>query len=443
LHKHPQRAQTFSLSFGRAHVFYPEANDARCTAALLLDIDPIGLVRGRRDGGLLEQYVNDRPYIASSFMSVAIAQVFGSALAGRSKDRLALVDQALPLQARLSVAPCRGGAGLIDRLFEPLGYAVKVQGYRLDEQFPAWGQSRYYTVELEARCRLQDLLSHLYVLIPVLDDEKHYYVGEDEVEKLLRHGGAWLSTHPEREPIVDRYLKHKRRLRDQALERLLEEDTRDDVDDGSSALDEEMLERRETLHELRLGAVLSVLKNARARRVLDLGCGEGRLLKLLAADKSFDEIVGMDVSHRALEMAADRLHLDRLPERQKDRVKLIHGSLLYRDKRLAGFDAAAVVEVIEHLDAPRLAAFERALFEYARPALVVLTTPNVEFNVLFDTLPAGQLRHRDHRFEWTRAEFEAWANGIARRYGYAARLMPIGPEHEQYGAPTQMGVFTR
>ena len=124
-------------------------------------------------------------------------------------------------------------------------------------------------------------------------------------------------------------------------------------------------------------------------------------------------------------------------------MRLIHGSLMYRDKRLAGFAAAAVVEVIEHLDPPRLAAFERVLFEFARPATVVLTTPNREYNVTWATLPAGQFRHPDHRFEWDRAEFQRWAIGIASRYNYSVRFLPVGTESEAVGSPTQMGVFER
>ena len=107
------------------------------------------------------------------------------------------------------------------------------------------------------------------------------------------------------------------------------------------------------------------------------------------------------------------------------------------------FDAAAVIEVIEHLDAPRLAAFERVVFDFARPATVVITTPNADYNPLFPTLPAGQMRHRDHRFEWTRAEFARWAEGIASRFGYSVRIQPVGPEDAALGAPTQMGIFSR
>lgn len=448
LHKNPARLHAFDLSFGQAHVFYPEATAARCTAALLLDVDPVGLVRNRRgpagEGGTLDQYVNDRPYVASSLLSVAISRVFGSALGGRSKQRPDLVQTPIPLHAKLSVVPCRGGEGFLRRLFEPLGYEVIARRHVLDEAFPEWGDSRYYTVELIGNARLQDLLTHIYVLIPVLDNEKHYWVGDDEVEKLLRHGAGWLPSHPEKEEITRRYLKYRRDLAQEALARLVDEETPDpDVVVAVHDSEEEAVERGLNLNEQRLNAVLAALKSAGARSVLDLGCGEGKLLRVLLEERSFDQIVGVDVSHRALAMAHERLRLERLPERQRARIKLMQGSLMYRDRRLAGFDAAAVVEVIEHLDQPRLAAFERVLFEFAKPATVVLTTPNVEYNVRFDDLPAGSFRHKDHRFEWTRSEFRNWAEGVAANHGYTVRFLPVGPEDGGVGAPTQMAIFDK
>ena len=392
----------------------------------------------------MDQYVNDRPYVASSFLSVAISRVLGSALGGRSKHRPELARTAIPLQAKISVLPCRGGEGFLRRLFEPLGYEVVAERHALDESFPEWGDSTYFTVQLTGRVRLQDLLTHIYVLIPVLDNEKHYWVGDDEVEKLLRHGSGWLSSHPEREEITRRYLKYRRDLARDALARLTEDEATDvDATEAVHDSEEEAVERTVNLNEQRLNSVVAALKSANAKRVLDLGCGEGKLLRALHADRSFDEIVGVDVSHRSLQMAQERLRLERMPDRQRERVKLIHGSLMYRDKRLSGFDAAAVVEVIEHLDQPRLAAFERVLFEFAKPASIVLTTPNVEYNARFETLPAGKFRHKDHRFEWTRAEFQDWAGAMANRFGYAVRFLPVGPEDSTLGAPTQMAIFSR
>ncbi len=444
LHKNPARAQSFDLSFGQAHVFYPEVTDDACTAALLLDVDPVALVRGARgEGRTLAQYVNDRPYVASSFLSVALVQVFGSALGGRCQDRPEQAATPLPLEARLQVVPSRGGAEFLRRLFEPLGYTVGLESYPLDDRFPDWGESPYFSVTLAQTVRLADLLTHLYVLIPTLDSGKHYAIGDDEVEKLIRKGEGWLAAHPEKETIVRRYLKGRHSLVRDALAQLTGEESEAEAAEARHDREEEAVEKKISLHEQRLGAVLAALKGSGAKRVLDLGCGEGRLLSLLLADRQFTEILGMDVSYRSLEMAQDKLRLDRLPPTQRERITLIQGSLIYRDARLAGYDAAAVVEVIEHLDANRLASFARALFEFARPRTVAVTTPNVEYNPKFETLPAGKFRHKDHRFEWTRAEFQSWADGVCARFGYSVRLLPIGPEDAGVGAPSQMAVFER
>lgn len=448
LHKHPDRLQSFELSFGQAHVFYPEATSTRCSACLLLDVDPVSLVRGKGNWstGMLDQYVNDRPYVASSFLSVAISQVFGSALGGRSKERAELAAQALPLEATIDVLPVRGGEDLIHRIFEPLGYRVEATRLPLDEQFPEWGVSPYFSVRLQHQLTVAELLNHLYVLVPVFDLRKHYYVGDDEMKKLLAKGASWLADHPERELITRRYLPRKPSLIREALARLSEEDVTeaDDAELVEATPPPTVSSERElSLHEQRLGAVLAALRASGAVRVLDLGCGEGRLLRELIAEKQFTEIVGLDVSIRTLEIAHRRLKLDRLPERQRGRIKLLHGALTYRDERLAGFDAAAIVEVIEHLDLERLHAFERVAFQHARPKTVALTTPNREYNVVWETLPAGEMRHGDHRFEWTRLEFQDWARTICERFGYGVRFLAIGPEHAEFGAPSQMAVFER
>jgi 3' terminal RNA ribose 2'-O-methyltransferase Hen1 len=442
LHKHPERVQEFTLPFGSAHVFYPEVGEDRCTAALLLDVDPVGLVRRGVRFARLDQYVNDRPYVASSFVSVALSRVFRSALAGTCTARPELPDEVLPLEARLAVLPVAGGEEILRRLFEPLGYRLDTVHHPLDEQFPEWGPSRYHTLHLRGNARLRELLAHLYVLIPVLDAQKHYWVGDAEVEKLLARGEGWLPSHPDRELIVNRYLKYQRPLARAALDQLLaDEDPALDEDADRRGTEEEAVEEPLRLNEKRHGAVVAALRASGATRVLDLGCGSGKLLRSLLDEPSFELIVGVDVSYTALEGAQRRLRLDRLAPRQRARIELFQTALTYRDNRLAGFDAAAAVEVIEHLDQPRLRSLERVVFGHARPRTVVVTTPNREYNAMFDGLPAGELRHRDHRFEWTRAEFEAWAARVAAENGYGVRFLPIGPADPQLGAPTQMAVF--
>lgn len=447
LHKNPARVHRFEQSFGHAIVFYPEATAERCTVCLLVDVDPVGLVRRRSgptgDSGQLGQYVNDRPYVASSFLSVALSDVFGTAMTGRSKDRPELAASAMPLEAKIPVLPSRGGEALIRELFEPLGYTVTAERLPLDEKFPSWGESRYFSVALRGTLRLQELLNHLYVLIPVLDDEKHYWVGDDEVEKLLRRGADWLPNHPAKEQIARRYLKHRKSLARAAMERLtLPEADQDDVPvAGKPVGREDALEAPLSLNEQRIARVVEAVLEAGAKSVVDLGCGEGKLLRELLRQRQLDRIVGIDVSLRALEFAEERLELNRLALTIREKVKLLHGSLMYRDRRLQGFDVACIIEVVEHLDAPRLLAFERVVFENARPATVILTTPNAEYNAKFPNLPAGQLRHPDHRFEWTRAQFEKWAGDVAARFGYEVRFLPVGPVDPVLGPPTQMAIF--
>ena len=433
LHKHPARVHERAAGAGRAIVFYPEVGDTRCTAVLHVDIDPVTLVRGKgeRDAGPLDAYVNDRPYAASSFLSVALKQSYAQSMAGTSRDRQHLADRALPFEARVTPVPCGAGESLARELFEPLGYRVAFDPVDDD---PAGG---LFHLELASRCRLADLLRHLYVLVPVLDDAKHWWVDRDEIDKLLDKSADWLATHPARDVIARRTLKHRRELVDELLARL-DADTEE-----PAAPTEPVPERTPRLHALRLDTVAATLVARGARRVLDLGCGEGRLIERLLREGTIEQVLGVDPSVRTLQRARERLHLDEAGEALRERLSLRLGSLTYGDRRWRECDAATLVEVIEHVDAPRLAALERSLFADARPSLVVVTTPNAECNALFERLPAGAVRHEDHRFEWSRAEFGAWCDGVAARHGYAVERRAIGPEDAERGAPSQMATFTR
>jgi 3' terminal RNA ribose 2'-O-methyltransferase Hen1 len=449
LFKNPARLYGLDLSFGKATVFYPEATADRCTVCLLLEVDPIGMVRRKSgpagDGAVFSQYVNDRPYVASSFLSVAISEVFGTAMTGRSKDRPELAATPIPLEVHIPVLPSKGGEQLIRELFEPLGYSLELERVPLDTTFPDWGASRYYSVRMKGVHLLKDLLAHINVLVPVLDDEKHYWVGDDEVEKLLRRGGDWLPAHPSKEHIAYRYLKHRKSLAREAVERLTRnsDEDEDPTPEQNVAGREETLEAKISLNSQRLARIAEAVRDCGATSVVDLGCGEGKLIRELVKQRQLTRIVGMDVSLRSLEFASERLRLEQLAPAFRDRIELIHGSLMYRDRRLRGFDVATVIEVIEHLDSARLRAFERVVFEQARPSTILVTTPNSEYNVKFESLPAGQFRHPDHRFEWTRGQFEGWSQGIADRFGYAVSFSGIGEPDAAVGAPTQMAQFDK
>jgi 3' terminal RNA ribose 2'-O-methyltransferase Hen1 len=450
LYKHPGRVQSFDVSVGAAHVFYPEVGERRTTAALLLEVDPVGLVRGRHgpsgEGFALGQYVNDRPYAASSMLAVAIKEVFRTALTGRCDGHQELADSAIPLEMHVPALPCRGGVELARRVFEPLGWLVAATAAPLDQTMPNWGESRYLDIRLSGTVRLADALNHLYVLLPVLDDGKHYWVSTDEVDKLVRAGGDWLGRHPEKELITRRYLAHKRELTRDALARLAEVDDTEPEDLDNSLEGARIVaepDQSVPLNEQRRGAVLAAVRSAGARRVGDFGCGEGVLVRDLLADTSIEQVVATDVSARALQVAARKLKIERMGEQQRDRLRIFQSSLTYRDDRLAGLDAAVLMEVIEHIDPPRLAAMERVVFAHAAPSTVIVTTPNVEYNVRYETLPVGVPRHRDHRFEWTRRQFRDWGDTVAQRNGYSVRFLPVGTDDPQAGSPTQMAIFDK
>ncbi|GAA1876028.1 3' terminal RNA ribose 2'-O-methyltransferase Hen1 [Myceligenerans crystallogenes] len=491
LHKHPGRVQSFDLAVGVAHVFYPEVSAERTTAALLLEVDPVALVRGHRDGPSsgggfsLGQYVNDRPYAASSMLAAAVKQVFGTALSGRSASHQELADTAIPLEIHLPALPCRGGAELLRELFEPLGWTVDATPVPLDPEL-GWGDSRYLDTRLTGTLRLAGALNHLYVLLPVLDNSKHYWIAGDEVDKLLRAGDGWLAGHPRKAWIARRYLAHRHQLTGDALARLAESETPDDVDaptadevltedaaaapaggapaagdaasegrvpaagaaasagDASAAGDAASAGPRPVpLHVLRRQAVVAAVREAGATSVADLGCGEGALVRDLLDLSPVQRIVATDVSARALQIAARKLRLDRMPERRRRRLDIFQSSVTYRDARIAGLDAAVLMEVIEHVDPARLPALERSVFAHAAPSRVVVTTPNVEHNVRYEFLEAGVHRHRDHRFEWTRAEFRGWADDVAAAHGYTVEIRPVGPDDAEVGPPTQMAVFDK
>ncbi|WP_207843506.1 3' terminal RNA ribose 2'-O-methyltransferase Hen1 [Williamsia soli] len=440
LHKHPEKVQPFNVYGGTAHVFYPEVTDVRCTVAMVLEVDPVALVRGRsgsNDGFALGQYVNDRPYVASSLLSVAMGKVFRSALNGHCAARADLVDTELPLTITLPAVP--GEPDVVRRLFEPMGWQVSAAPPALDQTRPDWGDAPMVSLTLRGDLRLSEALNHLYVLLPVLDDAKHYWVDDAEVDKLVRAGSGWLATHQEREFITHRYLAHQRGLKDAATQRLIELDDRP-VDDAVQ--DEEPAVQR-PLVRLRHDAVLEVVRELRPASIVDLGCGPGALLGSLLELQGVAKVIGTEVSDTSLTKAAKRLHVTEMTERQSARLSLLLSSLQYEDDRLENLDLAILMEVVEHIDLDRLPAVVANVFGAMRPGHVVITTPNAEYNVRYPALMGGGFRHPDHRFEWTRDEFTAWAGSVGEAYGYDIVLRPVGELDGEVGSPTQMAVFSR
>ena len=440
LHKNPYRAQQFELSFGKAYVFYPEVSDERTTAALLLDMDPIELARGKTgssEGGLFD-YVNDRPYASSSFMSTAINRIFGTAMSGRCDKRPELAEKPLDLTARLYCLNDGGSDELAHRIFEPLGYTVETKREKLDDRFIQWGESPYITLTISAKVRLCDLLDQLYVLIPVFDRQKHYYTDEAEIEKLMKHGERWLKDHPERDKIIYRYFSVRKSYARRAIDILLDSGAEEpaEVLPPENETAGEQKEKKEPLNKLRLEAVRKEVLSSGASSVIDMGCGEGRLTALLLKEKQIKKVTACDVSVRELEKAKQRLKVDTMQPYLKDKLTLMQASLTYRDDRFSGFDCACLTEVIEHIEPMRLTSLEHIVFGIASPRTVIITTPNKEYNAKYEFLPEDALRHDDHRFEWTRLEFLSWAK-------HKAEIKEVGEHDDSLGSPTQMGVFTK
>ncbi len=438
LHKHPDHLHVRETGQGKVSILFPEVSETRTRAILHLEVDPVALVRGKGDGnGLLSQYVNDRPFVANSMLSVAMGRAIGQTMSGKSKEKQELAEQPLPYEIRIVPVAVSGGQEVIQALFEPLGYAI--------DATPLTDADRraIFDLRLTVTARLADILTHIYVLVPVLDNAKHYWIDKAEIEKLLAKGGDWLPNHPAKEMIAKRSLKHRRGLVDQALERLAET-LPDAPDEDDAPVDAEaQLEKPIRLHDLRLDAVRDAVVADNAASVLDLGCGEGKLIRRLVREKGITRIVGVDPSVRYLETAARRLYLTDAGDAKRERIQLQMGSLTYGDRRWQGFDAATLVEVIEHIDPPRLSSLELSLFGDARPRTVVVTTPNRDYNVLFEGMEPGTLRHNDHRFEWTRDEFSAWATRVADAHGYAVEIRPLGPLDDTHGAPSQMAIFRK
>lgn len=442
LGRNTERCQSFPLPFGQAHVFYPTAGIDRCTAALLLEFDTVRFVRDSRnrtnDPGTLSGYVNDRPYVASSLMSIAMARAFAPAMSGESRDRPKLVDTPIDLEATLSVVRCREGEGLLKRIFEPLGYTVTVTPIPLEAGFAAWGESPYHSVKIAARTKLKDLVSQLYLLLPVLDDDVNYEIGDEKLVKLIERREGWLRTHPERERIAKRYVKSEHRWVEPTLARIVAEDT-DDLafDDDEREREERARDVPPDIEKLRIAAVMGALREASARRVADFACGTGTLLKALLPEPRFKQIVGIDASLRALEIAKNRLAIDKLSPESRDRISLHQGSPAYRDARIAGFDAVCLLDYLDRIPRSKLPALERVVFEFAKPVTAIFTADNADHPTHRDAPP------RPHGTAWSKTAFDEWATEVASRFGYELKLVPVGPKHETHGSPSQMAVWTR
>ncbi|MED5803035.1 3' terminal RNA ribose 2'-O-methyltransferase Hen1 [Gordonia sp. Z-3] len=423
LYKHPDRVQRFATSQGGATVFFPVASPELCS--VVLHVDGAGAKVDRAEG--MGRYVNVVPFAASSRLVVVLGKVFGDALAGRCATRPELVDNRWPMTLTVPSVPT-GGRCSPAELFEPLGWTVQTSAQPLEP--PQWGDSEFVTISLSGVHTVRDALRHLSVCLPVLAGAKHYFVDDAEVDKLQRLGDGWLDTHPRRDDIAAGYVKHVRSLTDEAVMRLAGDVTTAQPADDANAVPE----RRASLARHRREWVVESLARAGARSVLDAGCGEGRLLAELVTALPGAQIAGVDVAPAMVDRARERLQRWR-------GTSVWQSSLMYTDPRCRGFDAVVLMEVIEHIEFDRLPTAMSSVFDEMAPRTVVITTPNHDHNEAYGL--AGQWRHPDHRFEFTRADFAQWCASVAEEYRYRVTIDGVGEPVEGLGAPTQCAVFTR
>jgi 3' terminal RNA ribose 2'-O-methyltransferase Hen1 len=446
LYKHPDRVFRSDASRNAkmsAVGFYPEATDERCEFCLVVEVDPVERVRGASWGAGIAQYVEPLPFLASSYMAQALSLCLRSAMNGVVTSKDPAEEERLKVAAaekwplEITVSPLRTSPALISRMFEPLGWDVALHSIALDIPGMMSGDrgTDLHTLTLRGEVTLQDALTHLYVLLPALDPARHYFYGESEVQKLLDKSQNWLEQHPARELIVGRYLSKSRELRETALQQF------ETADDDETVAEGDVPDEPVSAHDERHQRIVEIVRGAGDVSVVDLGCGEGKLLERLSKLPGKLEITGVEPAMRDL----DKAHraLSRNPGKQMDpRIKLKHGSILYADDQLKGFDIAILSEVIEHIDPERLDHAERCVFGFMQPRKVVVTTPNASFNEMFG-LEEGRFRHRDHRFEWTETEVTAWCGRIGRDYGYSYELGGAGGYEPAFGHLSHFIVFEK
>ncbi|MFC4100784.1 3' terminal RNA ribose 2'-O-methyltransferase Hen1 [Paenibacillus xanthanilyticus] len=445
LAKNPNNLYEREEKGAKVRLVYTVCDEQRTEAVLHVSPDPIELVKGSPDSYDITQYINDREFVTSSLFCTYIRPSLGTALNGKPKETFAeWVSHKFALTLSFGPVASNLPEPVVEQLFASLGYEVEQERGEADYPFALKHRSSVRYITLRGRQTLQTALRQLFILMPVLDDYKHYFIGEAEVEKLERYGEGWLEAHPQRELIVKRTLRFadviERYEANREPAREEQNGAAEPAAEAASLADGAEPAPKVRLNEQRYQAICETVQGLEHKRtVVDFGSGEGKLSARLAELAGVQEVMAVEPSAIARKRAADRFA--KLAERGQGVVpKTVTGSLFYYDESLRGKDVIVLCEVIEHIEAHRVErAIATILNEYAPHALIV-TTPNREYNQVYEMGEA--MRHADHRFEWTRGEFrqacERW-----RTDGYELELQGVGERHEAYGHPTQMAIFRR
>ncbi|MGE6488602.1 3' terminal RNA ribose 2'-O-methyltransferase Hen1 [Paenisporosarcina sp. NPDC076898] len=408
-------------------LFYSKFTETELEVTIFVTPDPIELVKNNSNSYDITHYINDREFAVSSIFCSFIRSALGTALNGQPKEEhLMWVNHPFSFNFEFGPVVSSLSDEKLMNLFEPIGYEVTINRPEIEYSFPIKTKSSARYLSIKGMKTLQEGLRHLFVLIPVIDNYKHYFIDEKEIEKLERYGEGWLDQHPLRDLI------YRQALRFKEIYSLVE----------NSSKDEKKVEpvKKVRLNELRYEKIVNTVSQMKPRSVIDFGSGEGKLSVQLGFVEGITEILAVEPSEAASLKALERFN--KVKNKEKFVIpELLWGSLFYYDERLKDKDVIILCEVIEHIDETRLPkAMDTLLDDYQPPALII-TTPNREYNELYDM--EEHLRHNDHRFEWTRAEFRQWCTERNHSNDYELQFDGIGEEHASHGFPTQMCIFKR
>ena len=455
LSKNPNNVYDRTDKGVRVRMVYTTATERETEVLMHAEPDPVDLVRGTPDGYDITQYINDREFVTSSLFCSYIRSALGTALNGKPKEAYARwVGH--PFDMELSFGPVASDLPdrAIEELFSPLGYAVTLERDELTYTFDLKKKSTVRRIILRGQVTVQNALRQLFLLIPVLDNYKHYFISEDEIDKIKRYGEGWLDSHPLKEMIIKRTLRFAELIRqyerqEGALsapaEAVNAEEDNVSTEGKGDGIDDPSLQEDPPvrLNELRYRAITDVVAGLPLkRRIVDMGAGEGKLSARLAYIPGVESILAVEPSGQSRLRAMERFA--KLEERSGIAAmpEPIIGSLFYFDEQLQNQDVMILCEVIEHIDAYRLNGIMDTIMNEYQPEVLLVTTPNKEYNQVY-AMERESFRHHDHRFEWTRAELAAQCEMWTKQAEYTFEIRGIGEYAEGFGQPTQLVIFRK
>lgn len=435
LSKNPSNLYDRDEKGSRVRLVYTAFTEEETELLIYVTPDPVELVRNSPNTFDITQYINDREFAVSSLFCSYIKSALATALNGKPKDDfIKWVDYKFDLILGFGPVASDLPDAVIESIFTPIGYEVKIERGITDYSFKLKSRSSARYINLTGRQTLQNAIRHLFILIPVLDNYKHYYMDKSEVDKLERYGTGWLDDHPMRDLIIKRALKFKELISEVASPK------KEDLLQGDSEPVEES-EIKVRLNEQRYQTIVDIVtKLPQKETVVDFGSGEGKLSVRLGFIPGVKEVLAVEPSQVSQLRAIRKIDKVRSSEGFVAPTQ-VWGSLFYFDTRLCDKDVMILSEVIEHIDEYRLAPIIETVFAQYSPKTLIINTPNYEYNVVFEM--KDNLRHSDHRFEWTREQFSLWCKELGARYNYSVNIGGIGEEDTDHGFPTQIAIFSK